>query len=92
MAARTQAIISACCSSSEQQAIVAHPKVARALDKVVDAVPTCLERVGRVQVLVSEPLVVPRTLRAARQGRVGLDAYEEIDGSLLVGICHIRSA
>lgn len=58
----------------EQRAIVAHPKVARALDKVVDAVSTRLERVGRVEVLVSEPLVVSRTLRAACQTCVGLDA------------------
>jgi hypothetical protein len=73
----------------EQRPIVAHPKVARALDKVVDAVLARLERVRRVEVLVSEPLVVARTLRAARQRRVGLDAQKEIDGGLLVGICQI---
>ena len=71
----------------EQGPIVAHPKLARALDKVVDAVSTGLERVGRVEVLVSEPLVVSGTLRAAHQSCVGLDAQEEIDGGLLVGIC-----
>lgn len=69
----------------QQWAIVTHPKVAGALDKVVDAVLARLECVRRIEVLVSEPLVVTRALRAHR-GCVELDAEEKINGGLFVRI------
>lgn len=76
----------------QERPVVLDPKVAFArVDVLGEPLVAFFEGVRLVEVFLGEPVLVPSADRGMSLNPVALDAEEEVDGGLFVGVCEDAS-
>jgi hypothetical protein len=76
--------------SEKQRPVILNPKIPLVLDEITKTVVTFIQGVRLCQVFVVEPLLVASAYGGFGDRAFALDAEEEVDGGLFVGIWKVR--